>query len=265
VDEDFDTLGQSCTSGVGACQRSGQLQCNSSGTGTRCSATAGSPGVEHCGDAIDSDCDGNPSNGFEAIGQPCQSGTGACAVSGQYVCDPLDSTQLSCQASGQPVGSREICDGVDNDCDTQVDEEGVCFACFDDEWEPQNTGSSTTISLDPGQSRSGVLCGTLGSTPADGDWFFLGTWSTSFSTIIELSQPWGANGVGQTWADVDVDFFCGSGWLTAMHAGAANDSITISGNYGGLCSNGARVTMRAYVLSSITQPSSGTPYTLTRR
>lgn len=57
VDDGF-PLGQSCTVGLGTCQRSGVLQCTGSGTGTQCSVQPGAPGIETCGDGVDQDCNG---------------------------------------------------------------------------------------------------------------------------------------------------------------------------------------------------------------
>ncbi len=62
VDELWPQLGQSCTVGIGACERTGVFVCRPDGTGTQCSVTPGAkspegPGCD-CGDGIDNDCDG---------------------------------------------------------------------------------------------------------------------------------------------------------------------------------------------------------------
>jgi hypothetical protein len=49
----------SCSVGLGQCQRSGQMMCNGGGTGVVCSATAGNPIAETCGNTVDEDCNGN--------------------------------------------------------------------------------------------------------------------------------------------------------------------------------------------------------------
>jgi hypothetical protein len=62
VDNGFANLGQSCTAGVGACQRTGVFVCSPDGSTTVCSAVAGAPSPETlgppCSDGIDNDCDG---------------------------------------------------------------------------------------------------------------------------------------------------------------------------------------------------------------
>jgi len=60
VDNGFN-LGGMCSVGVGACYAEGGFVCDMNG-GVTCSATPGMPTTEICGDAIDSDCDGNPNN-----------------------------------------------------------------------------------------------------------------------------------------------------------------------------------------------------------
>jgi len=57
TDETFTGLGTSCSAGLGVCLRTGTVQCNAGGTGTQCSATAGSPTAASC-DGLDNDCDG---------------------------------------------------------------------------------------------------------------------------------------------------------------------------------------------------------------
>jgi cysteine-rich repeat protein len=51
-------LGAPCVDGVGACERSGEMVCRGLQTALQCSATAGEPSTEICGNNIDEDCDG---------------------------------------------------------------------------------------------------------------------------------------------------------------------------------------------------------------
>ncbi|MCE9586607.1 hypothetical protein K8R04_04845 [Candidatus Uhrbacteria bacterium] len=86
--------GAECGAGVGACLRFGTTSCPAgSSVANICSAVAGTPGSEVCGDAIDNDCDGTVDDGCS-----------------------------TCVPSG-----AEICDNRDNDCDGTVDE-----GCDDD-------------------------------------------------------------------------------------------------------------------------------------
>lgn len=121
TDEDF-ALGSVCSVGQGECQVSGTIICASNGTPT-CSVTAGTPSVEIC-DGKDNDCDSGVDEDF-ALSASCSVGTGACNRVGVTICSTSGGTECSVQA-GAP--SQEICDGIDNDCDTIVDEDDVC-AC----------------------------------------------------------------------------------------------------------------------------------------
>tara|TARA_B100000609_G_C17221977_1_gene440793 strand:+ start:2611 stop:6753 length:4143 start_codon:yes stop_codon:yes gene_type:complete len=99
----------------GAC-RSGLVTCSSDGTwGTVCAGEV-VPRTETC-DGTDDDCDGDVDESFAKRGQRCQtSQLGACkaghwsCLAGKEVCDT-------------PKPIPELCNGVDDDCDGQTDED----------------------------------------------------------------------------------------------------------------------------------------------
>ncbi|MBI5739319.1 MAG: S8 family serine peptidase [Nitrospirae bacterium] len=68
-------------------------------------------------DGKDNDCDALSDNGIPATPTTC--GVGACASTGQNICQ--NGQMIDTCAAGQPA--TEICDGTDNDCNGQTDEE----------------------------------------------------------------------------------------------------------------------------------------------
>ncbi len=147
TDEGFG-LGSNCSVGVGACTRVGVNICNATG-GTQCSAVPGPAGVETCNgidddcdgvvdeglscacspeaevcDGRDNDCDGTVDNGY-SVGTVCSVGTGACQRNGINLCQPGGGA--ACSAT-QGTPGVETCNGIDDDCDGNVDE-GLSCGC----------------------------------------------------------------------------------------------------------------------------------------
>jgi len=130
IDEGFERLGQECRTGTGACERKGKFICSDDRHSLICGAAPGKPRDEICGNGIDDDCDGIVDDDAEGLNDPCDNlQLGLCFKSGKMICDAKKEEVVCSAVKMQP--KAEVCDGLDNDCDGQVDN-GVlneCGAC----------------------------------------------------------------------------------------------------------------------------------------
>ncbi len=102
--------------------------------------------AEICGDNLDNDCNGTPDDGCECTPgdtQDCYTGPqelageGACAF-GTQTCDETGKWSPACE--GEVLPSEEACDGVDNDCNSAVDDgfgtvscgKGICLTTVEE-------------------------------------------------------------------------------------------------------------------------------------
>ncbi|MDD9966116.1 MAG: VWA domain-containing protein [Myxococcales bacterium] len=160
VDEDFPALASACDDGLlGVCRGEGSRVCNTAGDGTECSITmpGGTAEAERCngldddcderldeglschdtsceptGDEVcdgdDDDCDGNVDETDPALGNSCGETAGECEP-GRIVCA---GGMLQCLGQREP--EDEVCDGDDDDCDGEIDNDAPCpngGACHD--------------------------------------------------------------------------------------------------------------------------------------
>ena len=118
--DDVAGLGDACEAGVGACLAAGVQVCGADGL--ECDAVPGEVGVEAC-NGEDDDCNGVVDD-VAGLGDACEAGEGACLAAGQQVCG---ADGLECNAEpGDPVD--EVCNEIDDNCDGEVDDGGVCDA-----------------------------------------------------------------------------------------------------------------------------------------
>jgi len=113
VDEDFVSTTTSC--GIGSCQANGFTICQAGSLIDTCSSGSSYP--EIC-DGIDNDCDSLIDEGYP-VSMNC--GVGACAATGLKQC--INGVTVDQCTPGTPAADDSVCDGIDNDCDGQVDED----------------------------------------------------------------------------------------------------------------------------------------------
>jgi len=143
-DSDSDTYGNASNT-THACSApsgyaSNSTDCNDSASGVY-------PGATETCNAVDDDCDSQTDEGVTTTFYQDSDSYGsasntldACSAPSGYVSDDTDCND---GASGVHPGATEICNAVDDDCDSQTDELGVCHP--EDVAPPVPVGVATTV------------------------------------------------------------------------------------------------------------------------
>ena len=116
TDEDYVASQSVC--GVGSCGSTGQKTCIGGVENDTCEA--GQPAeLDATCDGADDDCDGTADEDYVAVETAC--GVGACGSEGLMEC--VEGTPVNTCTAGVPAPSDVTCDGVDDNCNGQTDEE----------------------------------------------------------------------------------------------------------------------------------------------
>jgi len=155
VDEEYAPAATSC--GVGACAAAGGTTCDGGQVADHC--TPGAPlGIDDATcDGVDDDCDEVADEDYAPEDTTC--GVGACAAAGRTAC-VAGVIEDGC-VPGEPAAADDAtCDGVDDDCSGEVDEEFVPDAVLCGVGACAATGSAACVggqvetSCTPGQAAA---------------------------------------------------------------------------------------------------------------
>ena len=145
TDEEFVDSATIC--GFGACKRDGVLTCESGDLTDSCAPGSPLAVNDATCDNIDDDCDKQTDEDY--AGGPSTCGRGACAATGVKSC--VAGIELdSCQPGTALSGDDATCDGVDDNCDGETDEDFV--------------GSDTTCGTGVCAATGEVICVDGGTT-----------------------------------------------------------------------------------------------------
>ncbi|MFT7578734.1 MAG: hypothetical protein ACI9MR_000392 [Myxococcota bacterium] len=142
------------TCGVGACAATGTTTCVNGVPGDDCTPGTASTDPDLC-DGVDNDCDDAIDEDYVVTDTSC--GVGVCENAGELVC--TDGVEVDDCVDGNPNPAGEQCNGLDDDCDGQIDiAAGGTNACG--ELPPDGIPITTPT--------GGVLCGEYALNAEEG-------------------------------------------------------------------------------------------------
>ena len=120
TDEGFPNKGLPCDSDDSDLCENGVWTCTANGGGLECNESQ--TNLQEICDYTDNDCDGQTDEGFPTLGNSCDGADSDQCMNGSYTCKQ-NGTGVEC-VNEDPVNIPEVCNGVDDDCDGQVDPVG---------------------------------------------------------------------------------------------------------------------------------------------
>ena len=130
TDEGFPNKGLSCDSDDSDLCENGVWTCTADANGLECNESE--TDLQEICDYQDNDCDGQTDEGFPTLGNSCDGADSDQCKNGTLTCKQ-NGTGVEC-VNEDPVNIPEVCNGVDDDCDGQIDPvgSGGCTVYFKD-------------------------------------------------------------------------------------------------------------------------------------
>jgi len=256
---------QVCGTDVGRCV-SGLRYCNAGGTWDLACLGGQGPITETCNN-IDDDCDGVVDDN---VTRSCY--TGAAGTENVGVChggtQTCTSGTWSAGCTGQQTPTTEICNGLDDDCDGQVDESGTWV--YDPGLEPNDHWEAPILvgGIDPWYTQVSITSSFSYSTDQDFFWWHMANYNDAplANTIWQCSVS--GLDVGQTvhvMVGVESNIYPGTGpwdWLYFDSTGGGNGrQVWLSFTSGGF--NMSYGVMVGVLMGSGFGPCTNHTYTLT--
>lgn len=120
---------------------------------------------------MDDPCDPLCTENHPNYGDSCTAGEGVCEAEGALT--ECDGDILVCDAvPGEP--EPKACNGLDSNCDGEVDSEDVCERCVEDEFGPANHDYSGAPELAVGGLFANLVLCDNEAPPRSQNWFYLG-------------------------------------------------------------------------------------------
>jgi hypothetical protein len=118
ADEDYQSLNTSC--GTGPCAATGTTSCVAGNVANSCTPNPPLSADDTNCNNIDDDCSGEADEDYQSLNTNC--GTGVCAATGATSC--VEATVVDSCTPGAPTSSDDTtCNGIDEDCSGQADED----------------------------------------------------------------------------------------------------------------------------------------------
>jgi hypothetical protein len=160
TDEDYQALQTDC--GTGECASTGETSCVSGNVEDSCVAGQPTGNDTNC-NGLDDNCNGFTDENYQPLQTDC--GIGVCASTGETSC--VNGTIEDSCVEGQPTGN-ETCNGLDDNCNGNIDEGGVCAVDYYCDMD-----NDTHTSLAPTGTCSNYTCvasiPSMGCQTAPGD------------------------------------------------------------------------------------------------